>query len=375
MMAFDIVFALTGDVRRNSRALRQLRVLAGAGWQVCVVSQGATDTSSWREPNLALRVVPRPAGGGPRFFAQWHRRVRNAVAAIPAQVYHASDLYVLPALRQVAQRRGVPFVYDARECYPHVAATVGRPWVSRFWQAVEHWHIRDAALVLTVSPSIAGFLTQTYGVPAPLVLYNAPPWQAVVPSDWLRAQTGVPESTPLVLHQGQMRQHRGCDRLLAAFADVGGAALVFLGDGDQRPRLQQQAHQLGLSERVFFLDPVPPDELLPITAGADLGVTLLEDLCLNHRYALPNKLFEYLMAGVPVLGSDLPEIRRVVQGMAVGRVVDPADVAALTATLQAMVADPAARARWAQRAPQVFETFGWETASQGFLAAYRRILR
>ena len=312
-----------------------------------------------------------PPGGGPRFFARVHRRFRAEAMAVPARVYHASDLYTLPALAAAARRHGGSLVYDARERYPHVAATAGRPWVRRFWQSVEGRFVRRADTVFTVSDAIAAHMARDYGIAPPHVLPNVPVFQDVRPAGLLREKAGLPPEAFVVLHQGQMRKDRGCDLLVAAMRDVPEAALVFLGDGPHRPTLVALTERLGLTERVRFVDAVPPDALLPLTADADVGATLLEDTCLNHRFALPNKLFEYLMAGVPVLASDLPEIRRVVAGYDVGRLVDPAAPGALAEALRDVAADAEARARWRANAPRVFETFSWEKASQPFEHLYR----
>lgn len=367
----DVVFALTGDVRRNSRALKQLRALAALGATAEALTLGPATADPWLEERIRLRVLPRPSGSGPVFFARVHRLFKQIARQIPARVYHASDLYTLPALHAAAQRHGGRLVYDARELYPFVAATAGRPWVQWFWQIVEGRHLRHADAVFTVSDSIADRLAQTYGVARPTVLYNVPPHRAVVDSGYLRAQTRVAPDTVVLLHQGQIQQGRGCALLADAMRDVRGAVLVFLGGGPLKPTLQQHVATAHLDDRVRFLDPVPPDALLPVTASADVGITLLEDTCLNHRFALPNKLFEYLMAGLPVLASDLPEIRSVVESFAVGCLVDPADRAALVKTLQRMVDDKEARARWAAHAPRVFETFSWEKASQRFTQTYQ----
>lgn len=368
---FDVVFGLTGDVRRNSRALKQLRALTGLGARVLVLSLGPEAGETPLEAGPVVRVLPIPPGGGPRFFARVHRRFRAAALAVPAKVYHASDLYTLPALAAAARRHGGRLVYDARERYPHVAATVGRPWVRRFWRTVEARHVRRADAVFTVSDAIAAHMARDYGIAPPHVLPNVPVFQNVRPAGLLREKAGLAPDAFVVLHQGQMRKDRGCDLLVAAMREVPEAALVFLGDGPHRPALVALTGRLGLGDRVRFVDAVPPDALLPLTADADVGVTLLEDTCLNHRFALPNKLFEYLMAGVPVLASDLPEIRRVVAGYDVGRLVDPAAPGALAAALRHFVADAEARARRRANAPRVFETFSWEKASQPFTRLYR----
>lgn len=372
MPAPDVLFALVGDVRRNSRALKQLRALTALGATVEALTLGPPATDPWLEDGVRLRVLPTPPGAGPRFFWRMHRQVQAIARTVPACVYHASDLYTLPALRAAARRHDGDLIYDARELYPHVTATAGRPWVTAFWRLLEGHYVRRADAVFTVSRSIAEHMAAAYGIDPPAVLYNAPPRQPVAPSDALRRLAAVPDDHVLLLHQGQIRPDRGCTLLVNAMRHVRRATLVFLGDGPLRTGLEAQAAAEHLPVR--FVDPVSPDELLRVTASADVGITLLEDTCLNHRFALPNKLFEYLMAGLPVLGSDLPEVRRVIVAHDVGCVVNPADPQALIHTLRQMVDDAEARHRWAARAPQAVETFSWETTSKRFIQVYQSLL-
>ncbi|HMB93414.1 MAG TPA: glycosyltransferase family 4 protein [Rhodothermales bacterium] len=370
----DIVFALTGDVRRNSRALKQLRSLATLGVTIDVYTLGAPAATETMEENIRLHFLPRASGSGPGFFARNHRTFREATRSAQARVYHASDLYNLPAMRATARQHGGKLVYDARELYPYVASTAGRPTVRQFWRVVEGYYIRRADAVFTVSESIADQHVAMYGIPRSTVLYNAPPFDSVTPSTALRDLTGVSDDTVVLLHQGQIQKDRGCLLLTDAMRDMRGAVLIFLGGGPLKPALEAHVEKTGLNDRVRFLDPVPPDDLLPVTASADVGITLLEDTCLNHRFALPNKLFEYLMAGLPVLASDLPEIRKVVKGFDVGAVVNPTDREALVKRMQDMADDKQARQRWQANAPRVFETFNWESASQRFIRIYQDLL-
>lgn len=372
----DILFSLTGDVRRNSRALKQLRLFAAMGHTVEVLSLGPPAEQPFLEPGIRLRVLSRPPGRGPRFFARVHQLFKETAQQIPAQVYHASDLFVLPAMYRAARSHRGKLVYDARELYPHVASTAGRPAVHHFWKYIEGRYIRHADAVFTVSESIAERLVQYYGIDRPAILHNVPPYQppADTAPNYLRRETGADPGTTILLHQGSIQKDRGCILLADAMRDVDGALLVFLGGGPLKGELQDRVQRDHLGDRVRFLDPVPPDALLPVTASADAGITLLEDTCLNHRFALPNKLFEYLMAGLPVLAADLPEIRGVVERFDVGCVVDPSVRPALVAALHRMATDADARQRWASRAPAVFETFSWEKASERLQNVYMTLL-
>lgn len=368
----DVLFALTGDVRRNSRALRQLDVLTGMGCSVKVLTFGPEAKEPWR--GLRLRALPQPPGGGPAFFRSVDRIFRSAARETRARVYHASDLFVLPALHAAARANGGRLVYDSRELYPHVGATAGKPWARAFWYLIERRHIRHADAVFTVSRPIAEWIARRYQVPEPVLVYNVPPYRPVARTNLLRERLGIPAELPIVLYQGFLKRGRGCEPLVEAIGAVDGAVLVFVGEGDLEASLRARARQHGLEARVRFTGMVPPDELLPLTASADVGACLIEDLSLSLRYAMPNKLFEYLMAGLPVLGSDLPEIRRVVETGGVGCIVDPADHGALVRTLKEMTGDAEARRRWSANTPRVFESYSWEASAERFREVYRRLL-
>jgi glycosyltransferase involved in cell wall biosynthesis len=163
--------------------------------------------------------------------------------------------------------------------------------------------------------------------------------------------------------------------IVRAVADCEPVEVAFLGYGPEETELKQTAIALNAGARIHFLDPVPPDRIRPVIAGADAGITLLEDTCLNHRFALPNKLFDYLAAGLPVLGSRLPEIDRIVKGRDVGLTVDPEDHDELVSGLRRLATDTDARAQWATHALAAAETFDWGSASERYTSEIGRLLR
>ncbi len=370
----NIVFAVTGDLYRNARALKQLRVLAGQGWTIHVLS------ISGEAPRVALPetvsveplVISRKRGY--RFFREVHEQFLKAAGRFKAACYHASDLYGLSAMCVSAGNNEASYTYDSRELYPYVAATSGRPWVTWYWEYIESKYIGGATAVFTVSERIAKHLTATYRIPRPTVVWNVPPRTYVVKSNKLSDLAGLETSVAIVLHLGQLRRARGCETLVRSMVDVDAARLVFLGYGPEKAGLQSLSEQLGLRDRIIFLRPVPPDEVLEYASGASVGVTLLQDTCLNHRYALPNKLFDYLTAGVPVLASNLPEIRALVQGYNVGKIVDPNDPKAVARALNQMIGAGSERETWNRNAERLCETFNWENASQRFVAIFRQII-
>src|SRR5690606_31720470 len=149
----DILFALLGDVRRNSRALRQLRTLTQAGFAVHAITLGDAAEASDLLPGVRLHVIPTPTVRGPRFFSNAHQLVLRRAASISARAYHASDLYVLPALARQARRKNARLVYDSRELYSGLGSTRRKPWASAYWYLLERRFIQRTRLVITVNES------------------------------------------------------------------------------------------------------------------------------------------------------------------------------------------------------------------------------
>ncbi|MDA0683433.1 MAG: glycosyltransferase [Bacteroidetes bacterium] len=394
MSQFDIVFALSGDLNRNARALKQLRSLAAAGYEVQVLHPGGSAPEVPLPASIHADKVAIPAGSGPKWFKAVNEIFRQHMMAFRPSVFHASDLYVLSAARAASRQTGAYLTYDAREYYPHVAGTKGKPWARWWWARTERKSIRHADAVFTVSDSIADALKTDYGIPRPLLVYNAPDEDEpvrvsrgtdnVVGAELVDSATGTSPNldiralinagdAPVMVHLGQMKRGRGGTQLIAAMTKVPDAHLVFLGFGSESEILRKMASESPNADRIHFLDPVPPDEVRRVIASADIGITMLEDICLNHRYALPNKLFDYIHAGLPVLGSDLDEVRRIIRRYDIGMTTDATDPEQIGRAMATMLHGPE-REMWKVNTRRAAETFRWESASQTFLGAFRALL-
>lgn len=338
--------------------------MRAAGLRVVLLGFGPMRDPGALPEGVAARRLPLPRGRGPAFFLAADRAVRRVARALPARLCFASDLYVLPALAAAARRYEARLVYDARELYAALDATAGRPLVGQAWDALEHAYARRADAVLTVCDSIADRLAARHGIARPHVFHNAPDHAAVPPrTDALRARLGL-DDRPVVLYQGLFREGRGLPALLRAAAAVPDVQLVLVGEGALEADLRAVATPLG--GRVRFVPFTPPDALAVLTASADVGVVLIEGLTESLRLSLPNKLFEYLAAGVPVLASPLPEISRVVETFGVGLTADPGDPDALARALARLATDAALRARLAAAAPAAAAAYSWAHAAPRF---------
>jgi glycosyltransferase involved in cell wall biosynthesis len=381
---------VTNCVSIDTRVIKEAATLAAAGHEVTVLGlsdggraaretlEGFTirrlrpDTlRTRRKGGLAKAVAPLAMAWA---LADYWRRALHVATSEPFDVYHAHDLVTLPAAWAARLRRGGRVVYDAHELFTELARL---DRLSRaVFRVLETLLISRADRVLTVNDSIAAELARRYRVPLPLVLRNCPRTFGRRPDgtrSTLRARAQVPKGTPIVLYQGLYMPHRGLENLVRAAAGFARARLVFMGWGPLLDGLKSLAATEGVSDRVTFIDPVPMDDLLEVTAGADLGVIPYRNVGLNNFYTSPNKLFEYAAAGVPVVASAFPELVKVVEGQQIGRTFDPDDPASIADAVNAALEDPAERARLRNNAAAAAGRFTWEGEARILLEAYQSL--
>jgi glycosyltransferase involved in cell wall biosynthesis len=241
-----------------------------------------------------------------------------------------------------------------------------------------HW-IRDAAALVTVNDSLARALAQRYRPRVTVVVHNCPArWQPpIAPVDLIRAATPIPAAAPIALYHGGFSPHRGIEQLAAAILQPGmeDVHAVFMGYGSQHDMLVEMAADGRYDGRLHVLPAVAPDDLLPWVASADVAVEAIQPSTHNHRLSTPNKLFEALAAGVPVVASDFPEMRRIVldPGLGpLGEICRPDDVEDVARAIRAVV-ERAPGDRMALRLRclrAAHERWNWETEVARLLELY-----
>lgn len=304
----------------------------------------------------------------------------RAAGATPAAAIHANDLDTLPAGALLSRRLGACLVYDAHELYPEMLADRSALYAG-LWRLLEHRLIPAVSAVITVNESIAHELQRRHRLPClPAVVLNCPPRQEQSsggPGDH-RGPVAPPHTTRdlLLLYHGHFHSGRGLETLIEAMTEVApGATLCLRGAGPLAPALRRLVARLGLERRVRFLDPVPPDQLVTALAGFSVGVVPYLPTSLNNYLCTPNKLFEYLMGGLAVLASDLPELRRVIGDSGAGLLYPATDAHALAAAINALLLDRRAledHAAAARRA--ALATYNWERQVEVLRGVYANVL-
>lgn len=364
-----ICFTFVGDIERDSR-LRRFATAAAERYDVHVLALHTRDVVAPEGVTLH-RLMPEHPSLRRSLPAFW-RRGGTLAKSLNADLYLASDLYSLPVAARAARARGVPLFFDSRELYTHIAALHGRTLTQRFWRTILRMYARRAAMLFTVNEAIADILRgEGYTV---RVLRNLPDRIVREKTDRIRLALNIPATQRIVLSQGGIQQGRGALLAVRAVAALPECALVFLGDGAMSTEVVEEARRQGCAHRVHILPAVPSAEVLTWTASADVGLCLIEDLGLSYRLSLPNKLFEYIAAGVPVLGSDLPEIARVVRAFDVGCIVPADDAAAVSLALAELLNSPERLAQYREHCLAHAPALQWQQERATLLDALGAIL-
>jgi glycosyltransferase involved in cell wall biosynthesis len=377
-------------LRGDLRGLRAAAALSAAGYAVTAIDvehSGAAGGLPGLSEQVRVRHIKMPRWTQPFYkpthpipwllFKIWRwGRSASTIMRTRADVYHASDIAALPACYLAARLRRKRLVFDSHE-FPLVESHVAR---RRMLHAISsrflHRAMRRADGFIVVSPPIGDEMHQLYGGPPPVVLRNIPPYQPRVESDLLRERLGLSPQTRIALYQGGLAEDRGLDVLVRAGKFLpANMVIVLMGNGPSRLQLEELITYEGVGERVRMLPAVPYAELLAWTASADLGLIVYS---LSHSpnvlYCLPNKLFEFLMAGLPVLASPLVAIEDVLRAYDVGQVASSLDPAAVARDIDAMLADADGLARMRRNALEATRhELRWEVEQQRLLALYANL--
>lgn len=380
---------LTDRARSDFRVMRDATALAAAGFEITIVDVERDRSRPVREKlgDVYLKHVIMPSWFTSTHFKPWFlmKALMLSMYSViqlvrtEADLYHAHVEKALPACYIAARLRRKPLIFDTPDL------TLSDPKIMR-WRKLRLLALRllthiisRCAVVITASPRYVPELHALYQASNVTVIRNVPPYQVVPQSDLLRKHLGLSSHVRIALYQGNIQPNRGLDKLVGAAKFLApDTVIVMMGTADEATHSQLEAYIASeqVADRVKLLPPVPYTELLDWTASADIGLTIFPpEYSLSIRFTLPNKLFEYLMAGVPVLSSQLDAVAEVIGTYGVGKVVSSLAPTDLGAAINALLQDQVALKRMRENALQVAKKeFCWEKESQRLVRLYHNLL-
>lgn len=373
----SVCMLVTNDVVRDARVLKEARTLSAAGAVVIVVGVGeVADAALAAEPFATVLVRPQRSSSyrsrvrrvavNLREERGFDRRLEEAAVLAGALIIHANDLDTLRAASRAARRTGAALVYDA-----HELSTEGGNynwWRKPLMERRERRLIRTADAAVTVNPFIARELAARYGVEEPRVVYNGS-------TD--RVTEAAPVHEPVRLFfQGKFHGDRNLEELVEAMTFLRGrATLTLQGWSGIESRLHGLVDELQLEETVRFVPPCSPAGVVASASEYDVGIINHRPVSMNHRFSSPNKLFDYLSAGLAIAASDLPVFALVLAETGAGITFEPCGAEQTARALGDLVEYPERIAAMKQNAVSTCARYSWEAQAEVLLGTYRGVAR
>lgn len=294
-------------------------------------------------------------------------------------LFHAHDVTALPVVFLLAKIKNRPFVYDSHELWSQSHHAISSRWLIDLVCFFEKRFACQAAHVITVSESIRQYLLAYFNNRNISVIRNIPSYTHEGSYDLIREAFGLDSETRILIYQGMISKSRGVDLVARVAIDIARldykAVFVFIGNGPYLDELRQLVADSNLADKIFVMGAVDQNELLKYTMSADIGIHAINNSCLNHDYCLPNKLFEYIQAGLVLVVTGLTEMKKFIDENEVGVTFRDGDVADLEQAIISLMANQTEYAKYKNNSRLLAKEITWNNEYQKLKAVYTTTLR
>lgn len=341
------------------RVQKQALLIAEAGWSVTVIGRDRRCALPLNLPGVKTLRIRVPFRKGPGMYILFNILLFPQLLFRRFDLCIACDLDTLVPCFTVTRLKGRPLIYDAHEYFTGQQGLAERRIKYLFWKKAEKTFVPHIKHMITVSDSIADLYHREYGV-NPVVIRNlAPSVSNLLPRD--RSELGASNDELLVVFQGSgINEGRGAGELISAMRGIERVRLVIIGSGDIIESVKLTARGSVAADKIVFLPRMPWEEMMRYTMSCDAGLSLDTDTCINQRYSLPNKLFDYIAAGIPAVVSPLPEVSAIIERYGCGVVLDEMTPRVIRDTLEKLRDNPGFIKALKEKAREARRELNWE---------------
>ncbi len=349
-----IIISVTNDLTTDQRVAKICNTLLEIGFDVTLIgrklqnSQPINRSYTTKRFNLWFNK-------GPLFYANYNLKLFLFLMFNKADMYWSNDLDTILANHIAAKWKKKKLIFDSHEYFTEVPELINRPKVQKFWKRIERKILPQLNNVITVSQSIADLYKKEYDIDVKVVR-NIPSKNQTKTT----VKNITAEGKKTIIYQGAINVNRGIEYMVETMAYLDNCVLYLFGDGDIFSKVETLIKQKNLEEKVIMMGSVPQEQLYSYTIQADLGLSLEEDKGLNYRFALPNKLFNYIHANVPVLVSNLPEMENLVTQHQVGEIISNHKPKEIAKKIISML-ESGNYQTWKNNCEKAQEFLNWET--------------
>jgi glycosyltransferase involved in cell wall biosynthesis len=365
------VVSVINDLVTDSRVQKTCRVLMEAGYEVKLIGRelpGSLPLPQWPWQSVRMKLLFTK---GPAFYFFFNLRLFFRLLFTKADLLFSNDLDTLWPSYSVSKLKKIPLIYDSHELFCEVPELQQTPTKKKIWENLEGRIVPELKYCITVNESIAKIFEAKYKVKFHVIRNIPEQMKDFTPLP--KKELNLPEEKKIILLQGAgINIQRGAEELIDAMEHVENTLLLIIGGGDVWPVLEEKVKQKKLQDKIRLMKKIPKRELMSYTFNADLGISIDKDTNPNYRYSLPNKLFDYLQAGVPVLASRLPEIEKIINAYEAGWFIDSHEPGHIAERIRGALASPDL-VRFRQNAQKAAADLSWEKERQKYLEIIRTV--
>jgi len=331
------VVSVINDLVTDNRVNKTCLTLIECGFDVILIGRelpSSLPLPKWPFTAIRMRLLFLK---GPLFYFFFNLRLFFKLLFKKADLLYANDLDTLLPNYLVSKIRSIPLIYDSHELFCDVPELLNSPSKRKIWQRIESSIVPKLKTCITVNDSIAKIFEERYKVKFNVIRNISDAVEGFKPK--AKSELGMPLDKKVILLQGAgINIDRGAEELIDAMQFINDAVLYIIGSGDVWKILEQKVQAQNLKEKVKLINKIPKAELMHYTYNADIGISIDKNTNLNYYYSLPNKIFDYLQAGTPILASRLPEIEKIITRYKTGDFIDSHEPPAIAKKINEMLA-------------------------------------
>ncbi|MFN8251257.1 MAG: glycosyltransferase [Ferruginibacter sp.] len=357
-----VIVSVISDLVTDQRVHRTAQTLHEMGFDVLLTGTKKKNSLPLNNRSYPTKRFNMVFQKGFLFYAEWNTRLFFFLLSRPADILLANDLDTLPANFLVSKIRSRIQVYDTHEFFTGTAELYNRSFVKKTWQRIENFFFPRVKYIYTVNKSIAALYKDKYGI-EPVVIRNLPYKKAAMQQT---AGFDLPAGKKILLVQGTgLNENRGLEELVSAVALLPETfMLVIAGGGLIIPALKNSVAKQQLQERILFTGVLDPVALRQLTPLAWCGFSLDKPININQQASLPNKLFDYIAAGIPVIASDIMEVAAIVRQYGIGTILPQVSPEAIATAVLELDANETNYQLYKSNTAVAYETLNWENEQQ-----------
>lgn len=360
-----LVVSVTNDLNSDQRVHKVCTSLQNLGFEILLIGRFLKNSQPIQRNYKTARMKLWFTKGF-LFYANYNVALFFKLLFLKKDVLLANDLDTLLPNFLISKLFNKPLVYDSHELFTEVPELIERPFQKKFWTKIERYILPKTKKCYTVSDSIAIFYNDKYNTNFKVVK-NYPNQIKNISQGKFPFKS---DNKKILLYQGAINKGRGLELMIDTVSLIDNVLLVIIGDGDIKNNIEEIIRGKNLQEKVKLIPRITPYELKKITPLADIGISLEDDLGLSYRYALPNKLFDYIQAHVSVLVSDLPEMKKIVLKYKVGESVKDREPKALAEQIKIMLA----KDNYLDSLKAASKILTWENEEKKLIKIYKNLV-